>query len=354
MIVCSVQALDGGKAVVAATTTGELLVWDLRSALLGSVVEQQPQQHGIACHRVRVSQHCSRLVHVSDFDVLAVAGREQLCLVSASALRQGHLTRLSALPCAASHRCFNALAWDAVARVLVLGCDDGSLLTVAPSSASAAALATPFFDCAASADDCAVLDVASGPHAVYAACSNGTLIAIDRDARTALWRLHMGTGDLQKGPNLPDVTVTPQDAAWRASVVRADASGKWLLAGAGGNGASAGQGGFVTKLHCDTQEAVLHMPMRSTPACAVWFRGSVVCAGTEPTLYQYNAKGGLEMAATLPVITDVWDLAVVSSESGDDDGSSGMLVVAGNAPVVLLVSAVGRQPIVLHVEKPEN
>jgi hypothetical protein len=258
---------------------------------------------------------------------MAVAGREGLALVSVPELRV--LGKTALLP---AQRCFNAVCRDATLSSLLCGAEDGSVSSVDPVSMENSL----FFEPAEGQG--AVLDLVSGASCVFVACARGFVSAIDRESRAAVWRINMRTAST----SLDDSLVT----GLRATVVRLDPSGKWLLCGAGSSGAANGEGGFLSIWHSETREVVSVMPTRGCPSGATWHRGAIVSCGGENVVHQFDFNGQLLASSSID-LTEAWDLACYHHP---DDLVGGAIAIGGAGAHILILPAVGRKAWTLKLE----
>jgi hypothetical protein len=276
-------------------------------------------------HAVVMGGAISRLLLVEG--ALLVAGRDGLVRVGLSSLCVE-----SSLPASPSQRCINALCADLTLDAALAGAEDGSIVSVNMRTLES----TPFFE--PGEGQAAVLDLVAGSSTVFAACAKGFVWAIDRETKAPVWRINMRTAST----GLEDF-----NTGLRATVVRLDPSGKWLLCGAGSSAAS-GEGGFLSIWHSETREVVSVMPTRGCPSATAWMRGSILCCGGENVLYQFDFNGKL-MATSAIDLTEAWDVACFTHP---DDLVGGAIAVGGTGGNhVLILPAVGRKAWALKLEK---
>ena len=280
----------------------------------------------------------SRLLQVEE--AVLVAGRDSVARVDLATLQARPLLRVTP-----QQRCFNALVFDAAQNAVLVGAEDGSIVALRPGAEAEEADEenAPLFFEPLDGQGAAILDLAASASFVFAALANGTVLAIDRDSRSVAWRFNLRRGEVDSGTSdaaaAAAASVSP--GAFRATVVRVDPSGKWLLCGAGGNAGANKEGGFLSVWHAETREAVSVMPLRSCPSGAAWLRGAVICCGAENALYQYDLRGQLQAWSLTESLSECWDVAV---HAHPEDIVGAAIAVGGAGSEVLVFTAVGRKP----------
>jgi hypothetical protein len=316
-------------SVLAGTSSGHLLKWDMARYWTAGYWTQSSESSTdprLPSQREAVlNGSISRLLLVDGG--LLIAGRDSLARVSLPQLQVG--ARLQVSP---QQHSFNALCKDDTLGRVLCGVEDGSVLSVDSGSLESEV----FFE--AGEGQAAVLDLVAGVSAVFVACAKGFVSAVDRETRSVLWRINMRTSST----SLDDNVVT----GLRATVVRLDPSGKWLLCGAG-SGAGSSEGGFLSIWHSETRDIVSVMPTRGCPSGASWHRGSIVCCGGENVVHEFDFNGRL-LASSPIELTEAWDLACYQHV---DDLVGGAIAIAGAGGHVLILPAVGRKAWTLKLEK---
>lgn len=345
--------LDAGARLVVGTSAGELLVWDVApywvrvergracvcllfltkaqitpqsaSYWASSASGDDPRTPTKRCRIFGGPMY--RLALWGEQGVVA-AGKDGLMLLAADSLAPCFPVLAAPTP---QQQCFNALA--TAEHSLYVGCEDGSLLELS----TAGVCGPSVYEAPA-----ALLDVAVSPAAVFVACADGTVTAVDRAARAAVWRIDLRTGTLLRGPRLdvePVVAPAAAGRGLRASLVRLDASRRWLLCGGGSS-----SGGFVSVWHTELLDAVALLPLHSCPSAAGWVHDQVVLGGAEDHCHQFRLSGECVASSALTNMPAVWDVAVYQDPQ-DVVGASIAVVGSGNS--VALLTAVGRKPILL-------
>lgn len=157
---------------------------------------------------------------------------------------------------------------------------------------------------------------------MFCASAAGFIWAFDRETSRPIYKIDLRRGEVVTTFAESNSVLT----SFRASLVRLDPSGKWLLAGCGGNSKEPGfisiwHGKFVCAaegkhllrgsysppfLSAEAREAISVLPLRSVPSGVVWLRGSVVAVGAENAVYQYDLKGKVEASAVLEGVSEIW------------------------------------------------
>ncbi len=324
-----------GSLCLTGTSTGDVLVWDMARYWSAAywVGPESATDPRLPTRRVNVfSGLVSRLVLAGES--VLVAGRDRLVQLDLATLQSQPLLLVTP-----EQRCFNALSWDAALQAALVGAEDGSIVAVRLGAREGEENSFSFFEPVEGLGS-AVLDLAVSASFVFAALANGCVLAIDRDACSVAWRFNLRRGEVESGSAEQPPSSAQSPGAFRATVVRVDPSGKWLLCGAGGNAASR-EGGFLSVWHAETREAVSVLPMRSCPSGACWLRGAVVCCGAENALYQYDLRGQLQAWSLTEALTECWDVAVFAHP---DDIVGAAIAVGGAGGEVLVFTAVGRKP----------
>ncbi len=259
---------------------------------------------------------------------LFVAGREGLLQ-----LRFPDLNVQGRVVLGTGQRSFNALCFDVSMNAVLCGAEDGSVVSVNADTMENESFLEP------SESQAAVLDIAAGASTVFVACAKGFVSAIDRETRAAVWRINMRTAST----SLDDSVATNL----RATVVRLDPSGKWLLCGAG-SGAASGEGGFLSIWHSETREVVSVMLTRGCPSGATWYRGAIVSCGGENVVHQFDFNGKL-LASSGIELSEALDVACYHHP---DDLVGGAIAVGGaGTNHVLIIPAIGRKAWTLQIDE---